>query len=1282
MAKKFLTGLTLVNLPSDPSVGSEGELYFNTSASVAKIYKEGAWSELGGGSGITVSTTEPVSPNTGDAWYKNDTGEFYIYDGTYWVEVNGTVSLTQEQVQDYVAPLFTNATNTNVIATYDDANNVINLNTSGSLISVDSIRYPDFITFDTTPETSSASTGTIFWDSGDNILKTILNANIELGLGQEQVALVKNETGSTIAKGKVVYINGAQGQRPTITLSDADTESTSSKTFGVTAEAITDGAEGFVTTFGVLRGVNTDGLTEGAPIWLSTTAGNFTTTIPAEPAHSVFIGYVVKAHPSSGEIFVNIQNGYELNELHGVLINGVSDNQALVYNSSASLWYNESIVNSLEGTANEIDVSASVGNITLSFPNDLITPGDLTVTGNLTVSGSTTFINTETLNIEDNIILLNSNVSGSPTGTAGIEIERGTETNAHILWDESTQTWRFSEDIQSYALRSDNILQLDVSASAGSSGEIDIMTNFAEININTDGTIDIRPGDISGLNMYKFAKTYLQFPDTTQQNTAFLGMTNYDTDDLDEGTTNLYFTNQRAIDALASTLSSYLTNSSASTTYQPLDSDLTSISAISGSSGFLKTNGSGSWSVDSNTYLTTETDPVFTSSDAYSITSASTSAWNTAYGWGDHSTEGYITTESDPVFSASDAAGIDATDISNWNMAYGWGNHASAGYALSSHNHTLNSLSNVVITGTPSDGQAIVWDTSTSKWVNETVSGGGASYPDQTGNDGKFLQTNSGSVSWQNVDLTNYVTLNGTETLTNKKFEDYLEFSIPSSSVGGTVGVDSFYENFEITSFISDLKLIAANQYGSVVLSGQSGEYLNSYHPNNQIATIGDLTLEAVTDGGASSTNAISITNSTAASSPTTGALIVTGGVGIGEDLYVNNDVYIGGDINITGSISGSLTYVNVTDLVVTDPLIYLAESNPNDSVDIGIFAALNHSSSVYYHTGLIRDASDSGKWKLASNLLDPTNNVIDFTGATFDTLKIGALEVTDSSTTRTNLGLAIGTDVQAYNSTLAAVAGGTYTGDDSITTVGTITSGTWNGTTIGYAYGGTGLTSLGSAGYVLAVNGTATGLEWVEMTGGGGGSSFTNSSELAALLSDETGSGSAVFSNSPTFTGTVSGLTKSMVGLGNVEDTALSTWSGSTNITTLGAVTATSINSTPIGSTTASTGKFTSVNVNGVALTETSTGTTSATSSFDTTVYSAAEYIIYASTSTGNYLSKVMLLARGTSTPVITEYAILTQGTAPTVTITPSYSAPNAVLTVAVTSGTNIEIIATEVSI
>jgi hypothetical protein len=90
-------------------------------------------------------------------------------------------------------------------------------------------------------------------------------------------------------------------------------------------------------------------------------------------------------------------------------------------------------------------------------------------------------------------------------------------------------------------------------------------------------------------------------------------------------------------------------------------------------------------------YLTsyTETDPVFSASEAASITSTDTSNWDTAFGWGDHSTQGYLTsyTETDPVFSASEAASITSTDTTNWDTAFSWGNHASAGYLTSETSH-------------------------------------------------------------------------------------------------------------------------------------------------------------------------------------------------------------------------------------------------------------------------------------------------------------------------------------------------------------------------------------------------------------------------------------------------------------------------------------------------------------------------------------------------------------------------------------------------------------------
>jgi hypothetical protein len=977
---------------------------------------------------------------------------------------------------------------------------------------------------------------------------------------------------------------------------------------------------------------------------------------------------------SSGWVQIGDGNQTDLDGLFDVTISSPLDNEALVYNSSASIWNNANIVNSLYGTGSQIDVSANNGDITLSLPNSLITPGDLEVTGNLTVSGSTTYINTQTLNVEDNIITLNSNVTGAPTGTAGIEVERGTEDNRSILWSEYDQSWNFDGDIRTYEIRSTDVFDITVSSSGSANGMINISTDNAYIEIDDIKRVVINADGDS----YKFAKDFIEFPDLSHQSTAFLGMSSYDTDDLDEGSTNLYFTNERAVDALDSTLSNYLLNSSASSTY------LTQTNA---------TNTYLTQSSASTTYLTQ------TSASTNYLTKSSASTTYQPIG-------SYLTSETDPVFTSSDAYGIDSTDISNWNTSYGWGNHASAGYAASSHNHTLDSLSNVDINSL-ADGDAIIWSSASSAWINKVAEGGATTTVSETApatplTGDSWYKPSTGSFFI--YDGSYWVEVTSVITMSDEEAQDKVA---PLFNHSSHINMSASYDD--------------ANN--KIILSAGSAD-----------------TLSSVTDRGATTPDAISITNSTVSSSPITGALVVTGGVGIGEDLYVDNDVYIGGNINVTGTISGSVTYLDVVDLVVTDPLIYLADSNPSDIVDIGIFGAYNHSASINYHTGLIRDASDSGKWKLASNLLDPTSNVIDFTGATFDTLKIGALEVTNASTTRTNLGLAIGTDVQAYNATLAAVAGGTYSGDDSITTVGTISSGTWSGTTIGYTKGGTGLTTLGTAGQVLKVNAGATGIEWGNASGG---SSFTDSAGLASILSDETGSGSVVFSTSPTFTtsiigsstfsaftttnnltigkitgsagtsnilsgGTVAGGTAqtsgtrtdnySVLEIDDLENAAANVIHniniGTGGISSVGGATRNinigngsgnvNINDYIYGTsaTFSNAVNAVSLSVNGQTLTQGSTGTASAVSNFDTTVYSSAEFIIYGSTSTGNYVSKVLMLARGSATPVITEYAILTQGTAPTVTITPSYSAPYARLTVGVASGTNIEIIATRVSI
>lgn len=181
----------------------------------------------------------------------------------------------------------------------------------------------------------------IVWNDAEGTYEFVMKGgNVTQQIGAEQLAYVKNATGAALLNGRAVYPIGSSGTNQLVAYAQANSESTSTRTFGVLTEDLNNGNHGWVTTFGMVHNIDTSALTEGAAVWLSpTVAGGLTSTKPSAPDHMVLIGFCVRSHAVNGSIFVKVQNGFELDELHDVAIASKATGDLLV--STATGWSNK-----------------------------------------------------------------------------------------------------------------------------------------------------------------------------------------------------------------------------------------------------------------------------------------------------------------------------------------------------------------------------------------------------------------------------------------------------------------------------------------------------------------------------------------------------------------------------------------------------------------------------------------------------------------------------------------------------------------------------------------------------------------------------------------------------------------------------------------------------------------------------------------------------------------------------------------------------------------------------
>ena len=191
-----------------------------------------------------------------------------------------------------------------------------------------------------------------------------------------------------ITKGQAIYISGANGTNQLAALADNSTEATSSKTLGLALQTMATNAFGQIVTQGLIAGLNTATAVAGDPVWLGT-SGNLLFGLankPVAPAHLVYIGVVTRAHAINGEIYVRPQNGFELQELHNVLITGVTNNDILAYESATSLWKNKPISGVL-GYVPQAQLSGTSQIVFITTTSAVATPNNVAaIFGNSAIS--------------------------------------------------------------------------------------------------------------------------------------------------------------------------------------------------------------------------------------------------------------------------------------------------------------------------------------------------------------------------------------------------------------------------------------------------------------------------------------------------------------------------------------------------------------------------------------------------------------------------------------------------------------------------------------------------------------------------------------------------------------------------------------------------------------------------------------------------------------------------------------------------------------------------------
>jgi len=352
----------------------------------------------------------------GQVYYDSGNNRLMMHDGTDWYSVNGQVESVSSTTTNQITVTGGTGANPSIAAV---TGAVVN---GGTALATGDQIY-DFV----------MAQG--FLTDSDAVTSIVAGTGISVSGATGDVTVTNSDRGSSQNIFKTIAVSGesnvvADSNNDTLTFVEGSNITISTD---AVADSITISATDTNTTYSAGAGLDLTGTT-----FSHADTSSVSDLTPSSRTYVDGITFDTYGHVQT--ISTSTETVTDTNTTYTVDVPAATTNIRLVGSDASA----DAIT--LSGTSSEVEVSRiGASELRIGLPNDVTIGNDLTVTGDLVVNGTTTSVNSNIVEIGDNIITLNADETGAPSQDAGIEIERGTSANVSLYWNETADAWYLND---------------------------------------------------------------------------------------------------------------------------------------------------------------------------------------------------------------------------------------------------------------------------------------------------------------------------------------------------------------------------------------------------------------------------------------------------------------------------------------------------------------------------------------------------------------------------------------------------------------------------------------------------------------------------------------------------------------------------------------------------------------------------------------------------------------------------------------------------------------------